>query len=58
MRTAALVAQTLGNLGIEHQTGVGRTGIVGHIRGRKAAPMLLIRADMDALPMQEQTGLP
>ncbi|YBV94391.1 amidohydrolase (plasmid) [Phyllobacteriaceae bacterium JZ32] len=58
VRTAALVAETLGSLGIEHQTGIGRTGVVGHIRGRRPGPTLLIRADMDALPMQERTGLP
>ncbi|GAB1584603.1 M20 family metallopeptidase [Phyllobacterium phragmitis] len=58
VRTAALVAETLGSLGIEHQTGIGRTGVVGHFRGRRPGPTLLIRADMDALPMQERTGLP
>ncbi|MDE4618130.1 M20 metallopeptidase family protein [Sinorhizobium meliloti] len=57
VRTAALVAETLASLGIEHQTGVGRTGVVGHIRGKRPGPTLLIRADMDALPMQEETGL-
>jgi amidohydrolase len=57
VKTAALVSATLTDLGIEHQTGVGRTGVVGHIRGGRPGPTLLIRADMDALPMQEQTGL-
>jgi amidohydrolase len=58
VKTAALVSETLASLGIEHQTGVGRTGVVGHIRGARSGPTLLIRADMDALPMQEHTGLP
>ena len=58
VKTAALVSQTLSSLDIEHQTGVGRTGVVGHIRGARPGPTLLIRADMDALPMQEHTGLP
>ena len=58
VRTAALVAETLASLGIDHQTGIGRTGVVGHIRGRRPGPTLLIRADMDALPMPEKTGLP
>ena len=58
VRTAALVAETLADLGIEHRTGIGRTGVVGHIRGGRPGPTLLIRADMDALPMQEETGLP
>lgn len=58
VQTAALVAETLAGLGIEHRTGIGRTGVVGHIRGGRPGPTLLIRADMDALPMQEETGLP
>ncbi|MEW9617667.1 M20 family metallopeptidase [Shinella sp. S4-D37] len=58
VQTAALVAETLTSLGIEHRTGIGRTGVVGHIRGGRPGPTLLIRADMDALPMQEETGLP
>lgn len=58
VKTAALVSETLTDLEIEHQTGVGRTGVVGHIRGGRPGPTLLIRADMDALPMQEETGLP
>lgn len=57
VRTAALVARTLTELGIEHTTGIGRTGVVGHIRGKRPGPTLLIRGDMDALPMQEETGL-
>ena len=58
VRTSALVAETLTGLGIEHRTGIGRTGVVGHIRCGRPGPTLLIRADMDALPMQEETGLP
>lgn len=57
VQTAALVAKTLTDLGVEHTTGVGRTGVVGHIRGKRPGPTLLIRADMDALPIQERTGL-
>lgn len=56
-RTAAAIARELGRLGIEHQTGVGRTGVVGHIRGGRPGPTLVIRADMDALPIEERTGL-
>ena len=58
VRTAALVAETLTELGIENRTGIGRTGVVGSIYGAKPGPTLLIRADMDALPIQEETGLP
>ena len=56
--TAGVVAAELQRLGIPHQTGVGRTGVVGTITGGRPGPTLAIRADMDALPIQEQTGLP
>lgn len=51
-RTAELVARTLGENGIEAQTGVGRTGVVGYI-GDGDGPTVAIRADMDALPITE-----
>jgi amidohydrolase len=56
--TAARVAEELARLGIAARTGVGRTGVVGMIEGGRPGPTLLIRADMDALPIHEQTGLP
>ncbi len=54
-RTARVVAERLAALGIEHQTGVGKTGIVAVVRGRTTASgrSVGLRADMDALPMQE-----
>ncbi|MBN8891779.1 MAG: N-acyl-L-amino acid amidohydrolase [Acetobacteraceae bacterium SCN 69-10] len=58
VRTAGVVARELARLGIEHQTGVAKTGVVGLIRGGRPGPVLVIRADMDALPIHEQTGLP
>lgn len=58
VRTSATVARELTRLGIIHQTGIGRTGVVGVIEGGRPGPTLLIRADMDALPIHEQTGLP
>lgn len=58
VRTAGIVAAELARLGIPHTTGVGRTGVVGLIEGGRPGPTLLIRADMDALPMPELTGLP
>ncbi len=56
-RTAALVADTLHELGIPVQTGVGRTGVVGTI-GTGNGPTIAIRADMDALPILEKTNQP
>ena len=58
VRTAGVVAAELARLGIPHRTGVGRTGVVGTIQGGRPGPTLAIRADMDALPIHEQTGLP
>jgi amidohydrolase len=53
-RTAELVARTLGELGVEVQTGVGKTGVVGYLGDADAqGPVVGIRADMDALPIQE-----
>lgn len=57
-RTAALVARELEALGLQVQTGVGRTGVVADIVGGAPGPCLILRADMDALPITEQTGLP
>lgn len=50
-RTAALVAGTLQALGIRHQAGVGKTGVVGYLG--TDGPIVALRADMDALPIQE-----
>jgi amidohydrolase len=58
IRTAGVVARELSRLGIAHQTGIGRTGVVGLIEGGRPGPVLAIRADMDALPIEERTGLP
>ena len=56
-RTAAVVADRLGAAGFDVNTGVGGTGVVGILRNGEG-PTVLLRADMDALPVQEQTGLP
>ncbi|HEY8611322.1 MAG TPA: M20 family metallopeptidase [Roseomonas sp.] len=58
VRTAGIVSAELSRLGIPHRTGLGRTGIVGMIEGGRPGPTLAIRADMDALPIHEETGLP
>jgi amidohydrolase len=55
-RTAALAAQRLQTAGFEVTAGVGTTGVVGVLRNGDG-PTVMLRADMDALPVQEQTGL-
>lgn len=52
--TAALIAQKLQEWGIEHQTEIAQTGIAAIIRGDRPGAVLGIRADMDALPIQEE----
>lgn len=56
--TAAFVCQTLTALGIDHQAGVAKTGIVATIDSPQPGPVLAIRADMDALPIQEENEVP
>src|SRR5262249_52401402 len=58
IRTSALVAAHLTNLGLEVKTGVGNTGVVGLLKGAKPGPVVALRADMDALPVKEPPGLP
>ena len=57
-RTAGIVAERLNEYGFEVQAGVGQTGVVGLLEGAQAGPTVLLRFDMDALPIQEETGLP
>ena len=52
--TAQFISQKLQEWGIEHQTEIAHTGIVAIIRSHKIGKVLAIRADMDALPIQEQ----
>jgi hippurate hydrolase len=56
-RTAAIVAKELQVLGYEVKTGIGKTGVVGILRNGDG-PKVMFRADMDALPVEETTGLP
>lgn len=56
VRTGGIVAKELEALGIEVTKGVGKTGVVGLLEGAKPGPTLLIRFDMDALPITEDTG--
>jgi hippurate hydrolase len=57
-RTADLVARKLQEWGLEVHRGIGRTGVVGVLRSGSGNRALGLRADMDALPMQEMTDLP
>lgn len=59
VRTSKIVADHLRRLGIEVRTGIGGpTGVVGVLRGGKPGPVVALRADMDALPVTEETDLP
>ena len=58
VRTAALIAKHLQSLGMEVKTGVGKTGVVGILKGDKPGPVVALRADMDALPVTERNSLP
>jgi amidohydrolase len=57
-RTAALAAEVLRELGADVRTGVAETGVVGIVRGRGPGKTIAVRADMDALRVAEETGLP
>ena len=56
IRTGGIVAKKLEALGLEVTKGVGKTGVVGLLEGGKPGPTLLLRFDMDALPIVEETG--
>lgn len=56
VRTSRIVADELSRLGYEVQTGLAKTGVVGLIQGEQPGPVALLRFDMDALPVQEDTG--
>ena len=57
-RTAQVIAERLRSLGLEVQTGVGKTGVVGLLHGRSGSRTIGIRADIDALPITETVALP
>jgi hippurate hydrolase len=56
-KTAAKMAKRLRDLGFDVTTGVGKTGLVGVLRNGKG-PTVMLRTDLDALPIEERTGLP
>ena len=57
-RTSKIIADYLKSLGIEVQTGVAHTGVVGILKGGKPGPVVALRADIDALPVTERVDLP
>jgi len=58
VRTAKIVAEHLKNLGLEVESDIAYTGVVGILKGAKPGPTVMLRADMDALPVTEQVDLP
>jgi len=58
VRTSELIAKHLQSLGLEVQTGIAKTGVVGILRGGKPGPVIALRADMDALPVTERVNIP
>jgi amidohydrolase len=58
VRTSSIVAQRLAELGLEVRSGVARTGVVGLLHGGRPGPTVMLRADMDALPIQEISDAP
>lgn len=57
-RTAKVIAEHLRRLGLKVQTGVAHTGVVGLLEGGRPAPVVALRADMDALPVTEEVDVP
>lgn len=57
-RTAAVVAKHLKSLGMQVETDIGHTGVVGFLKGAKPGPTVMLRADMDALPVTEKVDVP
>ena len=58
VRTAGIVARELRELGLEVSTGIAETGVVAMLEGSNPGPVALLRFDMDALPIHEETGAP
>jgi len=57
-RTSQMIAQQLEDFGLQVHSGIGKTGVVGVLKGGMDGPVVALRADMDALPVKEETGLP
>jgi metal-dependent amidase/aminoacylase/carboxypeptidase family protein len=57
VRTAGVVARRLGQLGYTVRSALGRTGVTGFLKGGKPGKTVLLRADIDALPIQEEADV-
>lgn len=57
VRTAGIVARRLTQLGYTVRTGVGKTGVTGFLKGGRPGKTVLLRADIDALPIQEEADV-
>ncbi len=57
-RTAGVIARHLQQLGLQVRTGIAKTGVIGVLSGSRPGKVVALRADMDALPVTEETGLP
>ena len=58
VRTAGIIARRLEQLGYAVRTGLGKTGVTGLLKGARPGKTLLLRADIDALPLQEEADVP
>ena len=58
VETAKYIAERLRSFGLEPQTGIAKTGVVAILKGSSPGPVVALRADMDALPVREETNLP
>jgi len=58
VRTAGIVAERLKSLGYTVRTRLGKTGVTGYLKGGKPGKTVLLRADIDALPIPEETDVP
>jgi amidohydrolase len=58
VETSKYIAEQLRSFGLEPQTGIAKTGVVAILKGGRPGPVVALRADMDALPVKEETNLP
>ncbi len=58
VRTAGIIAERLKALGYRVRTGLGKTGVTGYLKGGQPGKTVLLRADIDALPIPEETDVP